>query len=142
VPGLYTVRLTAGGVVSEQVVRVKEDPRIDVDPLVRRRWTERLLALGDLASQAQSLARDVSRAAQRLDDEGNPLRVDADLEAKLRDLERETQELASRLSRLRGAAEGWVAPLSADQQSQRTFLTRMLATLTEEWRAVEARLPG
>jgi len=39
VPGQYTVRLEADGTVSEQPLEVREDPRLDIDPEVRRQWT-------------------------------------------------------------------------------------------------------
>jgi hypothetical protein len=62
--------------------------------------------------------------------------------AKVRDLRRETGELTSRLARLHGGAEGWVGPLSADEASQKTFLTNMLETLTEEWRPIRSQVGG
>lgn len=62
--------------------------------------------------------------------------------AQLRDLAREAGELASRLGRLQGSAQGWIGPLSADQASQRAFLTDMLQTLRAEWDAVSGRLEG
>jgi len=68
--------------------------------------------------------------------------VDAGLERDLRSMAREAQELSGRMSRLYGSAQGWVGPLSADQASQQAFLTDMLATLTAQWGALEARLPG
>ena len=140
VPGLYTVRLSVGDDVHEQTLRVKEDPRIEVDPLVRRQWTEMLLELGEVVSAASTLTRESSQAMRRLNDEDEPLSLDAGIEAQLRDLAREAGELASRLGRLQGSAQGWIGPLSADQASQRAFLTDMLRTLRAEWDAVSGRL--
>ena len=134
VPGLYTVRLSVGNDLHEQTVRVKEDPRIEVDPLVRRQWTEMLLELGEVVSAARALNREVGQAAESLDDDDQPLA------AELRDLARETGELSGRLGRLRSSAQGWIGPLSADQASQRVFLTDMLETLRTEWDAVSGRL--
>ena len=68
--------------------------------------------------------------------------VSAGLEAELLDLARETQELASRWGRLYGSLQGWVGPPAGDQASQSNFLTETLATLSAEWDALEARLPG
>jgi len=142
VPGLYTVRLEVAGDVHEGRVLVKEDPRIDVDPLVRRQWTETLLAIGETVTEAQTLSREVGGMARRLDADTNTLNLPSDQEAALRDLAREVQELGSRLARLRGSAQGWVGPLSADQAAQRTFLSEMLETLSGEWRTLSSRLPG
>jgi photosystem II stability/assembly factor-like uncharacterized protein len=142
VPGLYTVRLTANGVTSERTVRVKEDPRIQVDPLVRRQWTRALVEIGRTRAAAQTLAREVGGIVRRLNGEGEALEVSDEVEAKVRDLARETQELAGRVARLGGSAQGWVGPLSADQASQKAFFERMLATLLAEWDAVRARLSG
>jgi hypothetical protein len=142
VPGLYTVRLAVGDEVHRQSLRVSEDPRIDVDPLVRRQWTEMLLDLGEAVSEARSLSREIAQVARRLDAENDPLVLGAQLEAKVRDLEREAQELGGRLASLSGSAQGWIGPLSADQTSQRAFLTEMLQTLRTEWSAASQRLPG
>ena len=142
VPGLYTVRFSAGAVTHAQTLRVKEDPRIDVDPLVRRQWTETLVRIGELATSAQELSREAGQVARRLDADNDPLQLAADLEAKVRDMARETQELSGRITRLRGSAGGWVGPLSADQASQMAFFTEMLATLSAEWSTTSERLPG
>ena len=142
VPGLYTVRLAAEGITQEQMVRVSEDPRIDVDPTVRRQWTETLLEIGEMASSAQGLSREVGQIARRLDAANNPLTLPAELAAKVRDLGREAQELSGRMGRLRGSVDGWVGPLSADQASQFAFFSEMLIALQIEWRATAALLPG
>ena len=83
-----------------------------------------------------------AQVARRLDAENDPLVLGAQLEAKVRDLEREAQELGGRLASLSGSAQGWIGPLSADQTSQRAFLTEMLQTLRTEWSAASQRLPG
>ena len=142
VPGLYTVRFSAGAITHEQTLRVKEDPRIDVDPLVRRQWTETLVRIGELAMSAQELSREVGQVARRLDADTDPLQLAADREAKVRDMARESQERSGRIARLRGSAGGWVGPLSADQASQLAFFTEMLATLGAEWRTTSERQPG
>lgn len=80
VPGLYTVRLSVADDVHEQTLRVKEDPRIEVDPLVRRQWTEMLLELGGVVSAASALTRESSQAVRRLDDDDEPGSLDAGIE--------------------------------------------------------------
>ncbi len=142
VPGLYTVRLAVGNEMQRQSLHVSEDPRIDVDPLVRRQWTEMLLGLGEVVSEARGLSREIAQVARRLDAEDDPLVLGARLEAKVRDLDREAQELSGRLERLSGSAQGWIGPLSADQGSQRAFFTEMMQTLRTEWIAAAAQLPG
>lgn len=139
VPGLYTVRLTAGGETTERVVRVQDDPRLaDMDPTIRARWTQELLEISEALARAQTGAREVAQAVRRLDGgEARASRTDA---AKARDLDREWGELASRLSRLRGGVEGWTGPLTSDQRSQKAFLSEMLETLDREWQAVRGRI--
>jgi len=139
VPGIYTVRLTAGGATTEQVVRVKDDPRLaDMDPLLRARWTEDLMAITTDLAQAQTTGREVTQTVRRLEArEARGSRAD---EAKVRDLDREFGELASRLSRLRGSVEEWTGPMTADQASQKVFLNEMLQTLSREWQAVRGRI--
>lgn len=139
VPGLYTARLTAGGETSEQLVRVKEDPRLaDGDPLLRARWTQDLMEITTTLAGAQAQGREVAQAVRRLDArEARASRAD---EAEVRDLDREFGELTSRLARLRGAAEEWMGPLTSDQASQKAFLAEMMGTLTREWQAVRGRV--
>lgn len=137
-PGLYTVRLTSGGSISEQVVRVKEDPRFNQDPLVRNRWTQSLREISDVLTAAQRTAQEVHQAVRRLDE--GEARAPANAATKIRDLDREFSELVSRLANLRGSVEGWVGPLSADQASQKQFLSDMLPTLSGEWEAVRGRV--
>ena len=135
VPGLYTVRLTVGRAISENVVRVTEDPRIRVDPQVRRQWTETLLDITSTLARTQALSREVSGAMARIVE--GAADAPPDVRAKVRDLARELVELTSRLSNLRGNAEGWVGPLSADDASQQRFFASLVETLEAEWR--EAR---
>jgi hypothetical protein len=127
VPGVYTVRLMAGGETTEQTLAVHEDPRIEVDPAVRRAWTETLLELSTLSLEVQALADRVEEAADGLDDDDVSPRATA-----LRVLARETSELNRRARRLSFSPQGWVGPLSADERALRDFVRRMLATLSSE----------
>ncbi len=139
VPGVYTVRLTRGNATASQTVEVREDPRLDHDPAVRRAWTGTLLTVWGVTADARALADEVEELADRLDVDTNPLTLSAEVERDLRDLARETQELSSRLGRLYGSIQGWVGPLAVDQEGQRTFLTGMLERLTERWANFEGR---
>jgi hypothetical protein len=102
--GRYEVRVTAGTATARGSLEVREDPRIEVAPEVRRAWTEtmrRLVALRDEARALQQQRR-------------TP----------------ETTELASRASRLYGAVADEVSPMTALQREQEAFLRRMLAELS------------
>jgi photosystem II stability/assembly factor-like uncharacterized protein len=126
VPGAYTVRLEAGGVVSEQPLTVHEDPRIDADPQVRAAWTETLLRFERLQLEADAFADEVESVADGLGDDDTSARA-----ARLRDLDREAGELASRAGRLGGAA-GEVGPPTGDLLALEAFVREMLATLRTE----------
>ena len=141
-PGRYTARMTLAGQTRDQAVVVREDPRLEHSPAVRRAWTTVRLELWRQTQGAQELGGAVRRSAARLDADTNPLNVDSDTEMALRDLARETQELSSRWSRLYGSTGGWVGPLASDQASQQAFLTDMLRDLSAEWTQLSARLPG
>ena len=140
VPGLYTVRLTAAGETMEQVVRVREDPRLRIDPLVRRQWTATILRVGETLSGAEEVKGQVDEVTGLLDE--GELELSDELDAKVRDLAREFGELTSRLRGLRGSLESWVGPLSADQASQDGFLSEMLDTLTGEWEQIRGDVGG
>jgi photosystem II stability/assembly factor-like uncharacterized protein len=135
VPGVYTVRVSAGGQTADGTLQVEEDPRIHakVDPEVRRAWTETLLELGDLRRETAALAGRLRRAIQAAREGG-----EAPGEA-LVVLAREAGELASRTSRLEGEASGVVAPLTADQRSRWDFLRSMLEELGSEADALLGR---
>ena len=133
-PGEYTVRLSIGRIVAEERVQVAEDPRLSFEPEVRVEWTETLLDVWGMVGQAQELSQDVGSMADSLD-------VNDPLENRVRDLERKTGELASRLNRLYGSIQGWIGPLAADQEAQRSFLSQKLAELSEEWEKLQGDLP-
>jgi hypothetical protein len=142
IPGSYTVRLNAAGTSSEQTVVVLEDPRLEHSVGVRAAWTATLLEVWDAVGEAQTLNRAVGEQADRLDAATDVLSVNDALEAELRDMRRQTQELNSRMGRLYGSLGSWVGPLAADQAAQRDFLTGMLRTLESDWADLLGRLPG
>ena len=135
----YTIRLTIGDVVSEQTVEIREDPRHDFDPTMRAEWTETLLGVWGTVGAAESLSREVRAMADRLDAD---LDVNDALEDRLRDMERTTGELSSRLNRLYGSIQGWVGPLAADQEAQRLFLTDKLEELSDRWAELQGDVSG
>jgi photosystem II stability/assembly factor-like uncharacterized protein len=142
VPGTYTVHLTSGSTRDEQTVVVREDPRLDPDPTVRRQWTAMLLEIWETSNDAGALADEVTEVAERLDADSDPLILPAAMETELRDLTRQTEELSSRLNRLYGSLQGWISAPSADQAAQQTFLAEILTELTSTWGRLEPRLGG
>jgi hypothetical protein len=141
IPGEYTVRLSIGRVVAEERVQVDEDPRLSFESEVRVEWTEMLLDVWGMVGQAQRLSQDVASMADRLNAETGSLDLSDALENRAYDLERTTGELVSRLTRLYGSIQGWIGPLAADQEAQRSFLSQKLAELSEEWAKLQGDLP-
>jgi hypothetical protein len=127
-PGRYTVRLTAGGVIQETPIVVWPDPREQVADDVRVAWTEALLNIQLLGSAASRLYDDINGSVSGLDDSDRSSNA-----RKARDLLREVIELRSRLGRLAGSVSGHVGPLTGDEQAQWDFLGAMLMTLSGEW---------
>ena len=127
VPGTYHVRLHAAGAESVQPVDVREDPRVGASPGVRTAWTAGLLELAEARARAASGAERAREALQEAGEGATGAGPD-----KLRDLEREFDELASRIGRLAGDVEGVVAPITQDQRSRRAFYMEMLDTLEAE----------
>lgn len=139
VPGEYRVRLESGGVVSEQTLEVREDPRLEVDPEIRRQWTADLLELGALA---RSVVDDTGIFGEVLEEVAEDSQAPAELRREAQDLMRQWNELRNRTRRLRGEAEGWVGPLTGQQESQKEFYREMLDTLRRETEALRARYVG
>ena len=139
VPGVYTVRLEADGTVLEQPLEVREDPRLDIDPQVRRQWTEDLLALGQLS---RAVVDDAGIWGETLEEVGEDADAPAALVMEARDLQRQWNELQSRTRRLQGEVEGWVGPLTQKQLSQREFYREMLETLRRDAESLRARHRG
>ncbi len=129
-PGTYTVRLQIdGGFGWQQQLVVHPDPRLEVDPAVRRMWTQELLERYRLVGEVTAFAGEVRDAVEALEEEDASARA-----AKLRDLGREANELRSRAFRLRGL-EGEIRMPTGDEASLRTFVQEMLETLRTEFQA-------
>jgi photosystem II stability/assembly factor-like uncharacterized protein len=103
VPGTYTVRLAVDGTRSEQRVRVMEDPRITVTPVVRAQWTADL----------QAIAKEY-RAAVELNRARNTA---------------ESRELLTRISRLYSAVSGWTGPMTSDQSAQLRYYRKKIVEM-------------
>jgi len=139
VPGSYTVRLEADGVVSEQLLEVREDPRLEVDPQLRAQWTHDLLGLGELGTEARAGAESMEELSGETEESPDAAQA---LKDEARDLLRQWSELSFRTRRLQGEVEGWVGPLTQQQRSQREFYSEMLGTLRRETEELRARLAG
>ena len=111
-PGVYTVRLVAGGKTLEQKVTVKDDPRIDATPADRKIWSDFQTAVAATIRQWAPVNDTLQKST-----------VDADLK-------RQARELTSRLGGLFGATGRWVGRPTSDQQSEFTFYKEMVTKLT------------
>jgi photosystem II stability/assembly factor-like uncharacterized protein len=137
IPGQYIVRLDLDGVVSENSLEVREDPRIQVSATVRRQWTEDLTALGALARAAREGAEEMADLAERVKAETG---LPGNLAPWAEDLIRQWNELRSRTRSLVGEVEGWVGPLTQDQVSRRAYYQEMVETLGREAQAIAQRI--
>jgi photosystem II stability/assembly factor-like uncharacterized protein len=120
-PGMYTVRVTAGGATATAPLEVRDDPRSTVAASVREEWTKSLLDLQTLRTSVQALATRVNTASRG----ASAARV-----SELADARRQITELNSRVSRLYGEVRGSVQPLTGQQRSQREYYERMVRELT------------
>lgn len=114
-PGIYTVRLVAGGRTLEQRVEVREDPRLDVTPADRKLWTDAL-------SQVAALARTFGPVNDRIQ-KGPATGVEA------ADLKRQSRELVSRITGLYGALGRWTGAPTKDQLSRLAYYQQMAKQL-------------
>jgi photosystem II stability/assembly factor-like uncharacterized protein len=115
-PGVYTIRMVAGGRTIEQKVEVREDPRIDVTPADRKLWTDTL-------SQVAALARAFGPVNDRI--QKGPATG-----AEAADVKRQSRELVSRITGLYGALGRWTGAPTKDQMSRLAYYTTMVKTLT------------
>jgi photosystem II stability/assembly factor-like uncharacterized protein len=102
-PGTYTLRMSVGGVQRTQTVRVMDDPRINVTPVVRAQWSADLTRIADVYRTAVELNRGKNSA--------------------------ETRELLRRVSGLYSAVSGWTGPMTSDQTAQLQYFRRKIAEL-------------
>ncbi len=114
-PGTYTVTLKAGGATSTQRVSVREDPRISVSRAERASWTAFQRQVAALVAEFAPVAQRARRATAN-----NPRTIDVN---------RQAQELLSRISTLYGATARWTGRPTADQRSQLAYYQQMAKTL-------------
>ncbi len=110
VPGTYTGRLAVNGSAYEQLVEVREDPRLDVATADRTAWTETLLATAELYRQTNGWIESILAAQEEEESE-----------------ERETvrklvRELRRRIQIFYGQVEGWTGRPSQDQRALLSYL--------------------
>ncbi|MBW3535339.1 MAG: hypothetical protein KY453_09015 [Gemmatimonadetes bacterium] len=171
VPGRYTVRVTVDGRSQDRTVQVMEDPRIEVAPEVRRRWTEDQRRVGALyervADQVDRLApfvrrvreqsdttraedapaadaaeaRTPERAAERAAVENLP-RLDEAVVEEVRATAELVDELLSRVGRLYSDVGAWTGPMTADQASREAYYRDRLAEFEGRVSAVVGRGDG
>ena len=117
-PGRYTVRLEASGVRAEQVVRVRDDARLDVAPSVRLAWHTALRELADAYTKANEIATRLRAAADRTEKEQGSAAAEATRERALK-----AGELRARIGSLYGSVSRTTTPLTADQRAQLRYLS-------------------
>ena len=127
VPGSYTVTVTGGENQSESSVEVFEDPRIQATPSVRTAWTETLLELAGLRTRATEELELVREGLAELEEGETSARA-----TDLRELERELNELSTRIRRLMGDVSGVVATLTGDQSTRMDYYAEMVELLARE----------
>jgi len=110
-PGVYVIRLVAGGRTLEQKVDVREDPRIDVTPAERKLWT-------DAQAQSSALARMFGPVNDRIQKLPNTA-------ADAAELKRQSRELVSRISRLYGSISRWTGAPTKDQMTRLAYYQTM-----------------
>ena len=123
--GRYELRVVAAGQTATGSLEVREDPRITVAAEVRRAWVESLRGLHRLRQDTRALNQQAQAALR-----GLPANAPAAQRAAAAERLRETTELASRVQRLYGDAQGEVGPLSGLQREEEAYYRRMLAELS------------
>jgi len=113
-PGVYVVRMAAGGRTLEQRVEVREDPRIDITPAERKLWS-------DAQAQVTALARMYGPVNDRIQKLPNT--------AGATELKRQSRELTSRISGLFGAISRWTGAPTKDQVSRLAYYQSMAKEL-------------
>lgn len=116
VPGMYTVKLEAGGAARTQTFRVKEDPRIETSFDERKEWTQNLLDIAELYRQSsqelEAWSEQENGESSETEDRGRMLR-----------------ELNSRIASLYYQVSSWTGRMTKDQQTQLGYFTKKLAEL-------------
>ncbi len=125
VPGTYTVRLSSGEDVYEQQLEVREDPRLEVAPAVRRAWTEYLLEIRAFHRSMNPSMVAIRSFVSELDEGSLP----AGMVSEARELDGSMRELMSRTAQVYGAVSGWVGPPTADQVARLAYFHEQFSLL-------------
>jgi hypothetical protein len=137
-PGEYVVRLAVGATVQEQKVQVTEDPRLQVSVVDRKAWTDALVSIAQAYRDAAAMVAAVKPAFDKLPKIALGA-ADSGPSGELRDVNRVTRELQTRLLTLYQAVEGSTGAPTADQRSQLKYFEALLKVLDARVRAV--RMP-
>jgi len=108
-----------------------------VDAQTRRQWTEDLTALGALAQAAREGAAEMAELSERVKAESA---FPETLTTWAADISRQWNELQSRTRSLVREVEGWVGPLTRDQNSRKEYYEEMVETLRREAQAIAQRI--
>ncbi len=135
-PGTYEARLSLGRASHARRFEVRDDPRVRLTALERRRWTDAVDRIAALYRDAASLA-DAARAELRRLEGASPR--DERRLADTRDVAETAAELVQRLATLYGNTVRVSQPPTADQRAQMGYFPTVLTTLQARWRALGTR---
>ena len=129
-PGLYTVRITAGSLQDSTTVRVQDDPRINVSLAVRLAHRDALLGLGGLMArldQVHQTAEGIKEQLGLLSESLEDIEVPDAVSSLVESTREHVDDLEARLARSGGFGGATPRPLS----SRMTRVYRNLASYTE-----------
>jgi photosystem II stability/assembly factor-like uncharacterized protein len=135
-PGTYVARLTVNGNSYDRRFEVREDSRVTVTPLARKRWTDALDRTADLYRASAAMADSARAERLRLERSGSadPRRL-----SEVRDIAETAAELVQRIGTLYGNVVRVTEPPTADQRSQMGYFPTVLTALQRRWRALGTR---
>lgn len=136
-PGLYRVQLTVSGAVYERPVRVLPDPRETVELEERKAWQQSLFAITSLYEAVLSEYESVVPLQWHVEKlRADSISFNEDAAVAIEDVSELYEELLRRVRVLYGQVDGWIGPLTADQQAQETYFRDMLDQLASRKQAV------
>jgi len=136
VPGLYTVKLEAGGVIKTKTFRVNEDPRIQIAWDERREWTRSLLDIADLYRKSSKEIEDWAEWKKKR--KKTPAEQESDENREIQELDRMLRELNARIASLYYQVSSWTGRMTKDQQAQLTYFNDKLTELKQRSIALSA----
>ncbi|MBV6523048.1 MAG: hypothetical protein MNPFHGCM_03215 [Gemmatimonadaceae bacterium] len=135
-PGTYVAQLIVSGKSFERRFEVREDPRIAVTALERKRWTDALDRIATQYRASVALADSARAERTRLERDGttDPRRL-----AEVRDIAETATELVERIAALYGNVVRVTESPTADQRAQAAYFPTVLRELQLRWRAAGTR---